>query len=95
MSVKCVYVVTEKAFWHLNAVRRKSLAGYLLQWEMSLEAIEEVVLALLAVLRVSAVTAHNLDEFDKSSQAGRCSEATPCKYAYAYSGRGAVYILQK
>ena len=34
---------------------------------MSLEAMEEVVLALLAVLRVSAVTAHNLvDEFDKS-----------------------------
>ena len=33
---------------------------------MSLEAIEEVVLALLAVLRVSAVTAHNLGEFDKS-----------------------------
>ena len=29
MSVKGVYVVTEKAFWHLNAVRRKSLSWLL------------------------------------------------------------------
>lgn len=61
-----MYVITEKAFWHLNVVGRKNLAGYLLQWEISLKAMKEVVLVLLAVSRVSTVTAYNLGEFDES-----------------------------
>ena len=46
---------------------RKKLAGYLLQWEISFKAMKEVVLVLLAVSRVSTVTAYNFGKFDESS----------------------------
>jgi len=44
----------------------KKLAGYLLQSEISFKAVEEVVLVLLAVSRVSTVTAYNFGKFDES-----------------------------
>ena len=45
---------------------KKKLAGYLLQSEISFKAVEEVVLVLLAVSRVSTVTAYNFGKFDES-----------------------------
>ena len=60
-----MYVITEKAFSHLNALGRK-LSWLLAAVRNKFKAMKEVVLVLLAVSRVSTVSAYNLGKFDES-----------------------------